>query len=162
MQAGRQGGKSSIQLGVSCALTTRGDAKHAEHWRSCGEGLSRNLAIGFSHVCTQTGRSMHRRSAAPAGCAVHLQHIKTATTCALFPNAPASAAVAIIIIPCKPYLSASATTPHPLGRQKVERLFSLFSAAVAVRTLAAYAASPLAAPAVPAAASAHLNHDAQL
>jgi hypothetical protein len=33
----------------------------------------------------------------------------------------------IIIIPCKPYLSASATAPHPLGRRKVERLFSLFS-----------------------------------
>jgi hypothetical protein len=26
----------------------------------------------------------------------------------------------IIIIPCKPYLSASATAPHPLGRRKVE------------------------------------------
>jgi hypothetical protein len=35
--------------------------------------------------------------------------------------------VIIIIIPCKPYLSASATAPHPLGRRKVERLFSLFS-----------------------------------
>jgi hypothetical protein len=33
----------------------------------------------------------------------------------------------IITIPCKPYLSASATAPHPLGRRKVERLFSLFS-----------------------------------
>jgi hypothetical protein len=27
----------------------------------------------------------------------------------------------IIIIPCKPYLSASATAPHPLGRRKVEQ-----------------------------------------
>jgi hypothetical protein len=35
--------------------------------------------------------------------------------------------IIIIIIPCKPYLSASATAPHPLGRRKVERLFSLFS-----------------------------------
>jgi hypothetical protein len=35
--------------------------------------------------------------------------------------------IIIIIIPCKPYLSASATVPHPLGRRKVERLFSLFS-----------------------------------
>jgi hypothetical protein len=38
-----------------------------------------------------------------------------------------AAAIIIIIIPCKPYLSASATAPHPLGRRKVERLFSLFS-----------------------------------
>jgi hypothetical protein len=37
------------------------------------------------------------------------------------------AVIIIIIIPCKPYLSASATAPHPLGRRKVERLFSLFS-----------------------------------
>jgi hypothetical protein len=35
--------------------------------------------------------------------------------------------IIIIIIPCKPYLLASATAPHPLGRRKVERLFSLFS-----------------------------------
>jgi hypothetical protein len=35
--------------------------------------------------------------------------------------------IVMIIIPCKPYLSASATAPHPLGRRKVERLFSLFS-----------------------------------
>jgi enolase len=35
--------------------------------------------------------------------------------------------IIILIIPCKPYLSASATAPHPLGRRKVERLFSLFS-----------------------------------
>jgi hypothetical protein len=26
--------------------------------------------------------------------------------------------IIIIIIPCKPYLSASATAPHPLGRRK--------------------------------------------
>jgi hypothetical protein len=41
--------------------------------------------------------------------------------------AAAAAGIIIIIIPCKPYLSASATAPHPLGRRKVERLFSLFS-----------------------------------
>jgi hypothetical protein len=35
--------------------------------------------------------------------------------------------IIIIIIPCKPYLLASATASHPLGRRKVERLFSLFS-----------------------------------
>jgi hypothetical protein len=40
---------------------------------------------------------------------------------------PSSRWLLIIIIPCKPYLSASATAPHPLGRRKVERLFSLFS-----------------------------------
>jgi hypothetical protein len=38
-----------------------------------------------------------------------------------------SRCIIIMIIPCKPYLSASATAPHPLGRRKVERLFSLFS-----------------------------------
>jgi hypothetical protein len=40
---------------------------------------------------------------------------------------PSMQCMVIIIIPCKPYLSASATAPHPLGRRKVERLFSLFS-----------------------------------
>jgi hypothetical protein len=55
-------------------------------------------------------------------------------SCALFCKVAMSSMLAqhcsrqmLIIIPCKPYLSASATAPHPLGRRKVERLFSLFS-----------------------------------
>jgi hypothetical protein len=32
----------------------------------------------------------------------------------------ATYSVIIIINPCKPYLSASATAPHPLGRRKAD------------------------------------------
>jgi hypothetical protein len=38
-----------------------------------------------------------------------------------YPNTKRQGATLLIIInPCKPYLSASATTPHPLGRRKAD------------------------------------------
>jgi hypothetical protein len=39
---------------------------------------------------------------------------------AAVPSSCYTRVIIIIIIPCKPYLSASATAPHSLGRRKVE------------------------------------------
>jgi hypothetical protein len=38
----------------------------------------------------------------------------------VFPRCMALLVLLIIINPCKPYLSASATAPHPLGRRKAD------------------------------------------